>query len=204
MKREDIEVVGRPDDVSVAQNDLTPEKNDLNGDKTDVAPEKTDVAESANDAPKAPDVRTLRSVECDSLARSSRLTYEFGVRDGSEPVMRVARNSGAGMFCDEWVSVGEVIRVLGLPLYRESVSSTALRSLYVGRSSNSHSFLMAALRNEEVVIPHPERQRTYKVADLKAFHARVLAETGAEDVKSAPARNTPAKSKPSADRRRKG
>lgn len=111
-----------------------------------------------------PRVTALESVECDSLARSCRLTYELGRREDGAAVMRVAANSGAGMFCDDWVSVDEVLRILRLPAHRECVSSTALRPLYLGRSSNSHSFLMAALRHEEAVIPHPTRPRNYQAS----------------------------------------
>ncbi|MBQ0931170.1 hypothetical protein [Ideonella alba] len=124
-------------------------------------------------SPAIDQVRVLETIECDSLARSCRITYELGVRLDGSAVMRVARNSGAGMFCDQWVSVDDVLRVLNLPAHREGISSTAFRPLYLGRSSNSHSFLMAALRHEEAVIPHPTRPRNYQAADPRLFEARV-------------------------------
>lgn len=138
-------------------------------------PNPAEVAEvkEAEKADGEPRVKVLETIECDSLARSCRITYELGVREDGSAVMRVAGNSGAGMFCDQWVSVDDVLRVLNLPAHRDCISSTAFRPLYLGRSSNSHSFLMAALRHEEAVIPHPTRPRNYQAADPRLFEARV-------------------------------
>ncbi len=124
--------------------------------------------------------RVLKSVECDSLSGMSRLTYEFGVRGDSEIVMRIVGNTGSGMFSDDWVSANEVLNILRVPLYQESISSVAFRPLYLGKSVNTPSFLMAALRNEEVIAVHPTLKRGYQVIAVSAFEERVQGLLGAD------------------------
>lgn len=119
------------------------------------------------------EVRVLKTIECDSLARSSILKYELGVRGEGEAVIRIAGNSGNGMFSEEWVSMRDVLNILRVPAHQEAISSMAFRPLYAGRSINSPSFLMAALRNEEVVVAHPSKRRCYQVSAASAFEERI-------------------------------
>lgn len=119
------------------------------------------------------EVRVVSVVECDSLARSSRLTYELGIRSSGEGVIRISGNSGNGMFSEEWVPLAAVVNILRVPVHQEAISSMAFRPLYAGRSINSPSFLMAALRNEEVIVAHPSKRRCYMVSALSAFEERV-------------------------------
>jgi len=128
------------------------------------------------------EVRVIRSIECDSLARTCRLTYELGVKGEGEAVIRIAGNSGNGMFSEEWVSMRDVLNILRVPLHQEAISSMAFRPLYAGRSINSPSFLMAALRNEEVVVAHPSKRRCYMVSAVSAFEERVEELLGARTV----------------------
>lgn len=134
------------------------------------------------------DIRVIRVVECDSLARSSRLTYELGIRGDAEAVMRISGNTGNGMFSEEWVPMAEVMNILRVPIHQEAINSMAFRPLYAGRSINSPSFLMAALRNEEVIVAHPSKRRCYMVSALSAFEERIdqlLADPTAEPGKVA-------------------
>jgi hypothetical protein len=119
------------------------------------------------------EINVVKQIECDSLSRMSKLTYEFGVSGEAEVVMRIVGNSGSGMFSNDWVSTREVLNILRVPLYQESVASVAFRPLYVGKSINTPSFLMAALRNEEVITPHPTNRRGYQVTAVSAFEERL-------------------------------
>ncbi len=119
------------------------------------------------------EIKTVKAVQCQSLSGLTMLTYEFGVGAESEVFIRIASSTGNGMFSNGWVSFREVLNVLSLPLNQESISSMAFRPLYLGRSINSPSFLMAALRNEEVVVVHPSRKRAYQVFSVSAFEERI-------------------------------
>lgn len=123
------------------------------------------------------EVKAVKTVECFSVSGKSRLTYQFGRRDGVDGLegvyMRIQHNSGGGMFSDEWVTLNGVLDVLRDPGYAETITSRAFRGLYVGRSVNSQSFLMAALKNEEVIADHSTKKRAYQVFDLGAFEERI-------------------------------
>jgi hypothetical protein len=124
------------------------------------------------------EVKVVKAFECKSLSGLSTLTYEIGIRGGAEGVIRVAGNSGSGMFSDDWVPLREVLNILRLPLNQEAISSSAFRPLYLGRSINTPSFLMAALLNEEVIGVNSEKKRTYEVTAVSAFEERMEALLG--------------------------
>jgi hypothetical protein len=147
--------------------------NDLTTIIDTYTPSPVDVADSPAAADKPNPVRVLRSIECDSLSRMSRLTFQYGLRDDTEIVIRISANSGNGMFSDDWVRADDVLNVLRSPDNQEAISSLAFRPLYVGKSVNTPSFLMAALRHEEVITTHPTLRRAYQVLAVSAYEDRV-------------------------------
>lgn len=150
--------------------------NDQPMDPTDDANSDTAAVEAAGIAQSVAvtdPVRVLRTITCDSLSRMSRLTFQYGIRGGAEIVMRICANSGNGMFSDDWVRADDVLNVLRSPDNQEVISSLAFRPLYVGKSINTPSFLMAALRHEEVITTHPTLKRAYQVLAVSAYEDRV-------------------------------
>ena len=121
------------------------------------------------------EVRVVKSVICDSVSGKSKLTYELGVLDGKDLQFRITKNSGGGMFCKDWVSMAAVIEVLSDPSVKEGIAATAFKSIFAGRSVNTQSFLLAALKGEGVVQAHSVKPRGYEVVDADAFRARMQA-----------------------------
>jgi hypothetical protein len=119
------------------------------------------------------EVIVVRSHECPSLSGLSTLSYEYGRRMGGELVIRISANSGSGMFSNDWVPVSEVLEILRVPERQEAISSVAFRPLYLGKSVNTPSFLMAALKHEEVILATASKRNAYQVSDLAAFEERL-------------------------------
>jgi hypothetical protein len=115
------------------------------------------------------DVRVVSAQSCPSITGKSTLTYHLGMA-GTDPQIRIHGNSGPGYFNPEWVSVARVLE--SLPKVGP-FTSFVLRSAFKGRSLNSRSFLMAALRNEGVVRRSTERPRCWERGDVEGFLARV-------------------------------
>ena len=53
--------------------------------------------------PNGVEVRVLRTATCPSLSGKSKLTYELGFDDKAGVQLRIAKNSGKGMFSAAWV-----------------------------------------------------------------------------------------------------
>ena len=121
------------------------------------------------------EVRVVRPAVCDSLSGKSKLNYEFGVLAEKGVQFRIVSNSGGGMFWKDWISMDEVITVLASPEVSEAISATAFKIIFAGRSINTQSFLMAALKNEGVIRPHSTRPKGYEVAEVENFRARIQA-----------------------------
>ena len=121
------------------------------------------------------EVRVVRSVQCDSLSGKSKLNYEFGLLAEKGVQFRIVSNSGGGMFWKDWISMEEVFTVLASPEVSEAISATVFKVIFAGRSINTQSFLMAALRNEGVIRPHSTKPRGYEVVEVENFRARIQA-----------------------------
>jgi hypothetical protein len=124
-------------------------------------------------------VRVLRTDTCPSLSGKSTLTYELGCDDRAQLQLRIAQNTGKGMFSAAWVpweGISELLDAAG----DKPVTSHTLHPLYRGTSANSPGFLLAALRHEGLVQPLDDKARGYRRRDPKAFlvEARALMGTG--------------------------
>lgn len=90
------------------------------------------------------------------------------------------------MYGKDWVPMKDVLDVLKDPANADTIAARAFRLVFLGKSINTQSFLLAALRNEGVVIVHPDKPRAYKVSELQVFEERMnalgSASTSAEGV----------------------
>lgn len=121
------------------------------------------------------EVKVIKSAQCPSSSGKSKLTYEFGLSDEGAVLFRIKHNSGGGMFAKGWVPMLEVLKVLRDPAHQESIGSMAFAKIFEGRSVNTKIFLLAALKNEGVIIVHPTTRRAYKVFEVEAFEDRINA-----------------------------
>jgi len=118
------------------------------------------------------EIRVIKTATCKSLSGKSDLTYHLGVDADSNILIRIAINSGGGYFNQEWVALSAIQKILETyPV----ISSFSLRSLYVGKSTNSPGFLLAALKSESLVKLKGEKERSYVALDSASFMAETQA-----------------------------
>ncbi len=119
------------------------------------------------------EVVVVKTAKCASSSGKSTLTYQFGLKAGEGVQVRFVHNSGGGMFCKDWVAMKEVMQVLRDPGSQEVISAASFRPIYLGRSINTPSFLLAALKQEGVIVVHASRPRNYQVSEVDAFEQRI-------------------------------
>jgi len=125
-----------------------------------------------------PVIRVIKTATCKSLSGKSDLTYHLGVDEESNLQMRVFANSSSGYFSQEWVPFSAVQSILAKAPF---ITSFTLRSLYVGKSTNSPGFLLAVLKAEELVKLKGEKERVYVALDSTSFMAEVKTLTESDD-----------------------
>lgn len=121
------------------------------------------------------EVRVLKSLTCPSVSGKSKLTYEIGLRDEADPVIRISKNSGGGFFSDEWLPLAAIQKVLAGRGAEKGLTSNAFRGTYQGKSVNTAGFLVAVLKAEGVLQLREGNARVYEVADWDGFVNRIQA-----------------------------
>ena len=100
-------------------------------------------------------MKTLKTVECQSLSGRSTITYELGCNEKKDTHLRLTGNSGGGKFSNEWVPVTEILAS------DQPITPALLQSFFKGKSTNSPGFVMAALVNEGLVEISNDKPRKY-------------------------------------------
>ena len=121
-------------------------------------------------------IETIHTGECPSLSGQSSLTYAIGRHPADQSLhLRIAANSGGGMFCDEWAS-GSAIDAL-------VQSSTVLISrsmckLHAGRSINTGGFVLSVLKHLGLVRVNAENSRHHEMVPGTTFEQVALEAMG--------------------------
>lgn len=147
-------------------------------------------------------MRILKINTCPSLSGRSQLTYHIGCNAEGEIQFRVVGNSGSGQFNADIVSFNQIRKLLSEHPAERPMSSTILRPVFRGKSSNSPAFLFAALKAESIVLPGTDKDAGYLLGDIEAFTQamNVLMATDSpipEAMSDKPARKKPVGRKPS-------
>ena len=143
----------------MATTSRTTEKNPKN---PETPPVKTD---------ETPAITVLRKSTCKSLEGKATLGYHLGTDPDGALHWRLASNSGGGFFSDEWVPFQAIQNALEAWPQDKPITSMALRPLFVGRSANNASFLLATLVAEQILDRVPESKRHYRLGDVAGFLA---------------------------------
>lgn len=112
-------------------------------------------------------IRILKVASCPTSSGKATLTYHIGCTTDKDIQFRVVANTGGGLFSPEWVSLSAI-----QPAFEQApfpLTSYPLINLYQGKSTNTPSFLMAALKNEGYVRNLEGKIRGYEILDSKAF-----------------------------------
>ena len=139
-------------------------------------------------------MKTIKQDNCPGRSGNNTLTYEIGMKHDQTFWLRLVKSSGGGFLCKDWISVDAAMETLKKAA--SPFTSYALHKLYTGKSINSPSFLMAALRHEELVTPDEIKRQAF-VGDniniaLENFQSRMLKDI----VASSPAKKKAAPRKP--------
>ena len=113
------------------------------------------------------------------LSESAKLGYMIGCTPESKIQLRIHSNSGSGYFSREWVSLDAVFRALDKCPKDKPLNAFWLGPLFVGKSINTPSFLMAVLLAEGLV---KKVDRNYERCDHAGFVGAVnkLIESGVD------------------------
>jgi hypothetical protein len=121
------------------------------------------------------EVRILKSATCPSVSGKSKLTYHVGITADSEIQFRIFANTAAGAFNQDWVPLRAIRQAIAKAPSDKEITSSHLHPLYAGKSVNTPSFLLAALKNEGLVQPSTTKRRCHEWVDETRFVAEMRA-----------------------------
>jgi hypothetical protein len=113
-------------------------------------------------------IRILKEDSCPSLSERSTLTYHIGCNENNDILFRINGNSGTGKFNREWVPVADMLELIYEA--KKPFSWKVLYPLVVGKSVNTACFLMAALKQEGLLVP---LDRLYQQSSSAEFQDRM-------------------------------
>jgi hypothetical protein len=98
--------------------------------------------------------------DCDSLTGRSVLTFQAGHDpQTNEPKLRIARNSGRGMFCKDWALVAAIDTILSKA---DPVTARTFNDVHPGKSVNTGGFILAILKDLGVVQAKDDNTRHHE------------------------------------------
>lgn len=119
------------------------------------------------------EIRILKTATCSSLSGRSTLTYEIGCDKNKAIYLRIAENTGSGIFSKDWIPLAQLDPLLSSE--EKPITSGMLRSLFQSKSINTIGFVMAALIAEGLLKVSDERLRTYERIDPAKFKKDIQA-----------------------------
>ena len=115
------------------------------------------------------DIKVLQSGRTFSLSQKSSISYEIGLAEPSDLLIRISENSGTGQFSNEWVSLESIYRTLASTPEKGHLSSNVLKALLKSRGANTPSFLMSSLLDLGLVKRSEDKPRLFQVGDTEGF-----------------------------------
>ena len=120
-----------------------------------------------------PDIKVIKTASCDTLSGKSKLTYQIGCTPDKQIHLRISKNSGGGFFSDEWIALNAVLDALQKLPKDTGISSYYLAHLFTGKSVNTPSFHLAALKHLKLIRPLPNNRRHHELVDPRPFLGQV-------------------------------
>lgn len=130
-------------------------------------------------------ITVLKKEMTKSVTGKSYIHYEIGNDPEGVMHIRVITNTGGGYFSNEWVRFDAIYKELDQH-GDNPVTSFLLSPLYAGKSVNTPAFLLAAMKNEGLIIPHPQKARCYAKTDPTEFIKGIQALVGKPVTKKKP------------------
>ncbi len=155
----------------------------------------TETTVEAVEAVSPPEMRVLRREETSSLSGRSRIGYELLCSEAGVPFVRVAFNSGKGLFSSEAVPMELIEELLSsASADRPITSADVQQKLYPSRSANCGGFAVAWMLNEKILSTAHGVRTAYKAMDRADFYSGIndLMQAGvALDAQGKQGRQTP-------------
>jgi hypothetical protein len=120
-----------------------------------------------------PDMRILKTATTKTITGKSTLTYQIGVAPDSVVHLRISKNTGAGFFSDEFISLDDIYRTLEKRPEGSPVLSHFITPLLKGKSVNTSAFILAALSHLRLVTPVKGKKRHHELPGPEDFTASV-------------------------------
>jgi hypothetical protein len=139
-----------------------------------------------------PDMKILKTSNCKTLSGKSTLNYQVAVNPDDQIHIRIHANDGGGMFSREWVSFEAIQAALEDDDEGAAITSVRLTSAFEGKSVNTPSFLLAALKHLKLVRPMQGKTRHHERLDPGPFLEQMekLMSSSAGKTKGTTARKT--------------
>ena len=118
-------------------------------------------------------MRVLKTSTCPTLSGKSKLTYHIGVSPESVIHLRIFSNSSSGAFSREWIAFKDIQVALDKRHKRQHVTAYLLQPLFLGKSVNNFSFMLAILAQEKLVRTLKGKKREFEILDPSGFIAKV-------------------------------
>lgn len=112
-------------------------------------------------------LRIIKIATCPTNSGKATLAYQIGCNAEHEIFLRVTANTGGGLFSPEWVSIQTMLATLETA--RKPIASFPLLDLLIGKSINTPAFLMAAMKNEDIVRSLEGKIRGYEIVEQSPF-----------------------------------
>jgi hypothetical protein len=124
------------------------------------------------------DIRILKAGSCESVSGKSTLNYHIGGSPDGAIHLRVHANTAAGFFSQEWVPLESIEKALG-----SHFTSSALQSVFTGKSQNTPAFMLAVLLGEGLAVRATDKKRCYSKVDAAPYIAEIksLMESNTDD-----------------------
>ena len=140
--------------------------------------------------PLSESMKVLKSATCDTLSERSKVTYQIGVTPESVIHLRISNNSGKGCYSNEWLAFSEIHDALKMLPKDTPISSYYLAHIFKGKSVNTPSFLLAALKHLKLVRALPNNKRHHELLDPRPFLEQVEKLTASGQAKPKTGGNT--------------
>jgi len=132
---------------------------------------------ATNEKNVTPSPKIILTSKCKTVSSKATLTYNIAVDDKNNFYIRVINNSGGGYFSNEWILIDDITNILKSIPKDQSISSIHFFPLFKGKSVNTPSFMLAALINENVLIPHTEIKRQYAFNGISKLMEKIKEST---------------------------
>ena len=152
-------------------------------------------AKSATSDKSETDIQVIKEATCPTSSGKSTLTYQVGMSETGEPLLRVSNNDGGGFWSPEWVAYSSLEKAISEWPEDQGITSMAFRKIFRGKSANTPGFLIAVLCAEGLLEPMGDKKRVHQACDPAAFLASLEYQKTSPGKKPSTKAKTPAKAK---------